>query len=226
MNTTRSTRSPLPPALVLLGILAVAAAARMSAHAIKGLAFPASATAFISSPTSGSDVPIPVRWGAADSGLRVVCFNVANTSPARVDRPEWPRVTGAGFELPGAPSGFVLMEPLDGTWEIVEGVRQSLDGYGEVMLDFAVVTTPHENGRRRHHGPLGIPPGQAAVRGSGTRFCVSGPFPDELSPGQPTTIEQLLNGVVVQFQRIDGNHDGRDLGVWDNAARVIPLYPQ
>jgi hypothetical protein len=55
---------------------------------------------------------------------------------------------------------------------------------------------------------------------------VSGPFPDQITAGQPTTIEQILNGVMVQFQRVDGSHGGRDLGVWENAARVIPLYPE
>jgi hypothetical protein len=213
-------------ALVLFTILLVVSAATISAHVIKGLAFPTAATAFASSPTSGSDAPVPIRWGALDSGLRVVCLNVANTSPARDDRPDWPRITGAGFELPGTPSGFALLEPLDGSWEIVEDVRVSPEGHDDVTLDFALVATERHNGRRRDREPLGIAPGQTAARGSGTRFCVSGPFPDQLTPGVPTTIEQILNGVVVQFQRLDTNHGGRDLGVWDNPARIIPLYPE
>ncbi len=222
MRIARSTGSASRVASVLLGTLIVAVTARVSAHVIRGLQFPGLATAFVSSPTSGTDAPIAVRWGAVDTGLRVVCFNVANTSPARADRPEWPRVIGAGFELPGAPSGFTLLEPLDG-WKIVEGVHASLEGHGEVTLDFAVVATWDEGRHGHHHDSNGIPPGQTAVRGSGTRFCVSGPFPDELSPGQPTTIEQILNGVVVAFKRVEEGE--RDLGVWDNPAREIPLYP-
>jgi hypothetical protein len=78
---------------------------------------------------------------------------------------------------------------------------------------------------RRPDDLRGIPPGQLAGRGSGTRFCVSGPFPDELIAGQLTTIEQIINGVVIAFQGVDGNHHGIDVGVWDNAARIIPLCP-
>ena len=44
-------------------------------------------------------------------------------------------------------------------------------------------------------------------------------------PGQATTIEQILNGVVVGFEGVAGNKHGFDLGVWDNAARIIPLFP-
>ena len=77
-----------------------------------------------------------------DTGLRVACFYVANTSPARVDRPDWPRVTSVGFELPGSPSGFSLVAPLDGDWELVEGTRVFLPGHGPVTLDFAIVARP------------------------------------------------------------------------------------
>lgn len=225
MRITSPTGPPSQVAIVLLGTVIVALTASVSAHVIRGLEFPGLATAFVSSPTSGADALIPIRWNTTDSGLRVVCFNVANTSLPRADRPERPRVVGAGFELPGTRAGFALLAPLDGDWQIVEGARVSLEGHGEVTLDFAVVVNPANEGRGRRHEPLGISPGQAAVRGSGTRFCVSGPFPDELIPGQPTTIEQILNGVVVAFRGVDGNNGGRDLGVWDNPARVIPLFP-
>jgi hypothetical protein len=60
---------------------------------------------------------------------------------------------------------------------------------------------------------------------STARFCVSGPFPDEITPGQPSTIEQVINGVVVTFVGVAGNRNEIDLGVWDNPARVIPLFP-
>jgi hypothetical protein len=48
---------------------------------------------------------------------------------------------------------------------------------------------------------------------------VSGPFPDEITPGQPSTID------VVTFVGVAGNRNEIDLGVWDNPARVIPLLP-
>ena len=225
----RPSSTSLQAVVVLAFALAVASVVTLSAHIVKGIESPGAATAFVSSPSGGADEPIPISWGSqpsADAGLRVVCFFVANTSPERTDRPGWPRVTGAGFELPGAPTGFALVEPLDGDWELVEGARATLNG-SPVTLDVAVVARMNPRGRtpRHPHDPRGIPPGQAGVRGTGTRFCVSGPFPAELVSGQPATIEQLLNGVVVAFRGVDGLHRESDLGVWDNAARVIPLYP-
>ena len=210
-------------AALAAAILAVTAG--LSAHVVRGLTAPDRATAFVSSPSTGTDAPIPIRWGANDTGLRTVCFYIANTSPARAGEPDWPRVTGVGFELPGTPAGFTLIDPLDGDWRLVEDVRTGLAEHGEVTLDFAIVANPVGKTHGQGHDALGILPGQAAVRGTGTRFCVAGPFPTELTAGQPTTIEQLLNGVVVQFEGLDGPHRrGGDLGVWENPARVIPLY--
>ena len=224
MPITGNTPSLQRTAIVLLCALIVSLAASLSAHVVKGLVSPTLATAFVSSPSSGVDAPIPIKWGTVDSGHRVVCFNVANTSPERLDRPGYPRVTAAGVELPGEPSGFTLLEPLDGNWDLVEGARVRLTEDEKVTLDFAIVAR-ETWWSRRPRDPQGIPPGQAAVRGTGTRFCVSGPFPDEIAPGQATTIEQILNGVVVGFVGVAGNKHGFDLGVWDNAARIIPLFP-
>ena len=234
MISTRITRlhvATVPAILV--------ASAAVSAHVVRGLISPTGATAFASSLTSGSDAPVPLKWStgtlAVDTGLRAACFNVANTSTPRVDRPEWPRVTSAGFELPGSLSGFSLVAPLDDEWQIVEGTRVFLPGHGLVTLDFAIVARP------RHAlvwpklpvDPRGIPPGQPGVRGSGTRFCVTGPFPDtlpNLATEDPldtvsTSIEGILNGVVVGFHGVDGNPFGLDVGLWDNPQRVVPLYP-
>jgi hypothetical protein len=208
---------------------------------VKSLRFPELATAFVSSPTSGSDAPIKISWGdpaLGDTGLRVACFNVANTSSARTDRPGFPRVIAVGFELPGSRSGFTLLSPSDGEWEIVEGVTASLPDDGTVTLDFALVTRVNPTGRTpgARRDARGIPPGQPGVRGSGTRFCVSGPFPDtlpDLSTADPgdtvaTTIEGLINGVVVTFRGVTGNGAGREAGVWfpppGTAPRAIPLY--
>ena len=222
-----------------LSAILIASAATLSAHVVRGLISPTVATAFVSSPTSGTDVPIPLKWTAgtsvADTGLRVACFNVANTSAPRFDRPDWPRVTSVGFELPGSLSDFSLVAPTDGTWEIVEGKRAFLPNHSPVTLDFAIVArTDAASWWTRHRvEPRGLPPGQPGVRGAGTRFCVSGPFPDQLpnrATDDPldtvvTTIEAVIDGAVVAFHGVYGNPGGFDVGVWDNPMRLIPLYP-
>lgn len=221
--TTTSKRA----GVILLGAV-LASITSVSAHVVRGLVAPQLASAFVSSPSAGTDVPARLIWGPVDTGLRVVCFSVANTSPVRADRPGWPRVIGAGLELPGALSGFSLVSPADADWELVESVGVALPGRGHVVLDFAVVTRTNPTGRTpgRPHEPAGLPPGQPAVRGSGTRFCVSGPFPDRLTASQDTTIEQLLNGVVVGFVGVEGNGASMDLGIWTDPQRLVPLYPQ
>jgi len=201
----------------------------VSAHSVKGLASPGSIGAFVSSPTPSNDSPIPIRWGAEETGLRVICFNVANTSLANPDRPGWPRISGVGFELPGSLSGFTLMAPLDGDWTLVEASAASLPDHGSVDLDFAIVANVNPTGRTpgQPNEPRGIPPGQKAERGAGVRFCVGGPFPDTLPIVGATTIEKLLNGVVVEFDGVEGNHRSSDAGVWHpspGVPRAIPLY--
>lgn len=236
MIRTRITRTHI----VVLIATVIASATALSAHVVKGLVSPDSATAFVSSPTSATDVPVAVRWTTSttvvDTGLRVACFSAANTSAPRVDRPDGPRLTSIGFELPGSPSGFSLLSASDGgDWEIVEGREALLPGHGTVTLDFAIVAHATEAPRWLPQVAArgGIPPGQASVRGSGTRFCVSGPFPDtlpNLTTPDPedvtaTTIETLLNGVVVAFSDVYGNPGGLDVGAWDSPLRTFPLYP-
>jgi hypothetical protein len=230
----------LRSAIIVPGALVFVSVASVSAHFVKGLGPSGSTSAFVSSPTDGADAPIQLKWGslaAGDAGLRVVCFYVANTSEPRFDRPDWPRVTGVGFELPGSVSGFALVDPLDADWQLVEGVTTSLGGHGTVTLDFAIVADVNPTGRTpgHPHSPAGIPPGQqGGVRGVGTRFCVSGPFPDTLPGLGSTTIERILNGVVVGFHGVDAAHHGTDAGVWfptptgttgpGPIPRMIPLY--
>ena len=194
---------------VRAGIVAVAilSGATASAHVVRGLLHPTLATAFVSSPSSTLDALIPIAWGTNDTGLRVACVNVANTSSPLADAPQWPRIIAVGFELPGPRAGFSLLTPSESDWQVSNNVRASLVGRGDVTLDFALIART-----------LGIPPGQAGVRGSGTRFCLSGPFPDGF------TIEQLINGVVVGFQA-QANGGFADIGVWDSPERIIPLYP-
>jgi hypothetical protein len=212
----RNSSSAALTAVLLLCCTVIGSLATLSAHVVRGLTYPAFATAFVSSPSAGTDSPIPVTWGNQTTGLRVVCFNVANTSPALPSQPDWPRVIGAGFELPGTATGFALVAPLDGRWELLEGAGLAVAGHGAVALDFAILARADASSTT----PPGIGPGQPGVRGSGTRFCVSGPFPDTVN-GAPATIEALLNGVVVGFTA----GAVRDLGVWIDPSRTIPLYP-
>jgi len=222
--------------------LALAALAAVSAHTVRGLQSNALATAFVSSPSAGGDPLIALLWRngttTLDTGLRVACFYVANTSPERADRPGWPRVTAVGFELPGSPEGFALVEPLNGDWEVVENVAAALPGHDAVTLDVAIRARINPTGRTpgQPRSPRGIPPGQTPQRGNGTRFCLSGPFPDKvpnLSTDDPddmltTTVEVLLNGVVVGFHGVDDGEDGIDAGIWvptPPATRPVPMYP-
>jgi hypothetical protein len=223
-------------------VLALAALAAVSAHTVKGLQSDVLATAFVSSPSSGTDPLLPLSWGSGatkvDTGLRVACFYVANTSPERIDRPDWPRITSVGFELPGSPAGFALVEPLDGDWEVVEHVSAALPGHDPVTLDVAIRARVNPTGRTpgEPKTPRGVPPGQEpGKRGVGTRFCLSGPFPDAVpnvstpdpTDTLPTSVEVLLNGVVVGFHGVGDGDDGVDAGIWapaPPATRPIPLY--
>jgi hypothetical protein len=127
----------------------------------------------------------------------------------------------------------------------VEGARASLPGNGRVTLDIAILARGNNRGTSsRGHDLSGIPPGQAGVRGSGTRFCVSGPFPERLpnlateDPDDtvPTQVETIINGVVVAFRGVTAERHGKDAGVWfptlpgstgaGPEPRVIPLYPR
>ena len=51
--------------------------------------------------------------------------------------------------------------------------------------------------------------------------------PDGRSRHYPiaTTIEGLINGVVVRFSRVSAHGQAPDLGLWDNPLRTTPLYP-
>lgn len=190
-----------------IGALIVSSMPAVSAHVVRGILFPTQATAFVSSPSAAEDLPIPVKWGTDDAGLRVVCFNVANTATALASNPGYPQLTAVGFELPGVRAGFSLITPSPEGWQVVSNAPASLLGRGSVTLDVVLLARG-----------TGLPPGQPATRGSGTRFCLAGPFPDGLS------IEQVLNGVVVGFQR-EANGPIVDIGIWDSPQRVVPLFP-
>lgn len=202
-------------------VLVMVSLAGVSAHVIRGTLHPSLATGFVSSPSAGTDAPVAVAWGARTTGLRVACFFVANTSAPRGDAPEWPRVTAVGFALPGEARGFALISPLDAGWELVENVPVTVPGAGVTTVDFALVApvNPMGHGRAPRGGDLlGIPPGQVGARGSGTRFCVSGPFPDDPASSTPTplTIEQIINGVVLRFHGVEPQGPSIELGIWEN----------
>jgi hypothetical protein len=194
----------------------------LSAHPVRGITEP-SATAFVGSPTAGSDLPVPVAWGTPpnrfDSGVSVACFHVANTT--QLPGSEWPRVTAVGFELPGARSGFTLLTPQDQGWQVVENISVDTPR-GVLTVDFALVAPVNPMGHSTAGNPqtlLGLPPNQPSGRGNGTPFCVAGPFPPGFS------IEQIIDGVVVRFHRVQPNGPSIDLGLWDSATRTVPLYP-
>jgi hypothetical protein len=216
--------------VVVMSALVLASLTALSAHQVRSISS-SPVRAFVSSPTSANDAPLAIQWvnpqtmppTVYDTGLRVVCFSVANPSPADTTHPQWPRITSVGFELPGAPAGFALLEPLGGDWVLSENVSTNLAGQA-VTLDFNIAAGVNPTGRTpgRPDDPLGIPPGQPdAMRGAGTRFCVSGPFPSQLNK-----IEDILNGVVVGFHGVDGQEQSADAGVWftQGALRPIPLY--
>jgi hypothetical protein len=207
--------------LVLIAALVAGSVTSVTAHIIRGLSFPAFATAFVSSPSAALDAPVPITWAGHDTGLRVACFYVANTSPPLPGTGDWPRITAVGFELPGLRSGFSLNTPLDGDWELLQQQPAELNGV-PLTLDFVLVARANPTGRTpgRPDSPAGIPPGQQAARGNGVRFCVSGPFPDGLN------IEQIINGVVVRFHQVEPRGIVTDLGVWDSPQRTFPQYPQ
>ena len=134
--------------------------------------------------------------------------------------------------LPGAPSGFALLEPLDGEWELAEGIRAEIPGHDTVTLDVAIVARVNPVGRSRRgpHALLGLPPGQLSVRGSGTRFCVSGPFPDtvpDLTTPRPTG-DHVDDRTDHQWRRHRLRSGGtswpvRRTSVWESPLRTIPL---
>jgi hypothetical protein len=192
--------------VAVVALLVLCSLTTLSGHIVRGILYPTQATAFVSSPSAADDLPIAVRWGSTDTGARIACFNVANTSTALPAAPDYPRVTAVGFELPGARAGFTLFGG-EAEWQVVNNAPASLLGRGSVTLDVVVLARG-----------TGLPPGQPGTRGSGTRLCLSGPFPDGVN------IEQLINGVVVGFQT-QANGPIVDIGLWDNAQRLVPLFP-
>lgn len=212
-------RAACGAAVLMVGLSLIA----VSAHTIRGISEP-TVTAFVGSPTAGSDLPVPIAWGTAptrfDTGSSVACFHVANTTvqPAGA---EWPRLTAVGFELPGDASGFALLSPLGEGWELQEDVVVATPR-GTLQVDVALVAAVNPMGLStvgEPHDLLGLPPSQPAGRGNGTPFCIAGPFPTGFS------IEQIINGVVVQFHGTQPHGPSIDLGLWDNPARTVPLYP-
>ena len=112
-----------------------------------------------------------------DTGLRVACLRGQYVHGASGQRPEWPRVTAVGFELPGTLSGFSVA-PLDGN-----------RGSWRTPGHFCPVTARHArlcSWRRRLRGADRMDGRTIRValrwanlpRGS-ARDSASGPFPDE-----------------------------------------------
>ena len=50
--------------LFVIGAILLASLSAVSAHVVKGLSSPALATAFVSSPSAGTDAPLRIQWGS------------------------------------------------------------------------------------------------------------------------------------------------------------------
>lgn len=169
-----------------------ACATQAAAHNIKGIGHPTMATARITSPTSATDVPVPVF----NTGVSVACFNLRSTSPYDAV------ITGWGLDLPGDNGNFSLVLPTESMFTVDNDVDMS-PLIPNRFLDFAFLTGPRFNS---HRGQPGLYPGTQF-----TTFCVSGIFPPGLN------IEAMLNHVFVRFSNVGPFGRLQDVGIWENA---------
>jgi hypothetical protein len=79
--------------LFVLAATALAASANLFAHSVVGISDRNGHKALVQSPTSGSDLPVPVF----NTGLSVACFRVTNQSPTDAN------ITALGLEIPDLP---------------------------------------------------------------------------------------------------------------------------
>jgi hypothetical protein len=178
--------------MVYAFLMLAACAAGASAHNIKGIEHPTLATARITSPTTATDVPVPIF----NTGVSVACFNVRNTSPFSAV------ITGLGLDLPGDNGEFSLVLPTESIFTVESNVDMD-PLIPNRSLDFAFLTGPRFNS---HRGQSGLLPSTQF-----TTFCVSGAFP----PGM--NIEQMLNHVFVRFSNVGPLGRLQDVGIWENA---------
>ena len=237
-GSTRHTCKP-PARLVMTTAFVLASSIAVPAHVIKSLDSPDRVTAFVSSPTAGSDVQIRIAWGS-DTNLRVACFNVANTSVKDPVTTDDPRVTSVGLELPGSPTGFALLAPLDEGWRLHRRRR----GLARIRR------SRHPRLRHRRHRQSNR---THAGQSTGSRRNYLGPTRRSRSRYAflcQRTVSGRAAGAVNRrsdrhgandnrrtaqrrrrgFHGVDGSHQGRDAGVWfpppGTSARPIPLYGQ
>lgn len=178
--------------LYVAALLVALLATSLSAHNYAGLEFPTLARARVQSPNAATvDMPQPI----AGTDLSIVCFKVRNTSPYDS------RISAIGLDLPGTLTGFTLISPPDGDFQLIEQVS-NVPGLPDVTLDFALVTGRTFGGGRPN---AGLPPSSTL-----TTFCVSGPFP------QAMPIERILDLGVLRFQRVGADGESGDIGVWEN----------
>jgi hypothetical protein len=187
-TAARSRRGPL---FVVFAVLVAGAA--LSAHTYIGLEHGAALVrARVQSPNGAlTDFPIPIPG----TELSVVCFRVRNTSPFDS------RITAMGFELAGDLTGFTLISPTDGEFDLVEEVAH-VPGLPGVTLDFALMTGRTFGGGRPNSG--------LAPSATLSTFCVSGPFPQDLP------IERLLDHGVLRFQRVGAEGELGDVAIWES----------
>ena len=193
MSTIRSSRrAPLFVPVVALVVLMTGIG---YTHTYVGLEHQALVRARVQSPNASvTDFPEPIPGTA----LSIVCFTVRNTGA--LDS----RITAIGFDLDGTLTGFSLLAPAGGAFELIEDVS-NVPQLSDVTLDFALVTGRTFGGG---HPASGLPRSDTA-----TQFCVSGPF-DTTVP-----IERLLDRGVLRVQRVGPDGESGDIAVWESRPR-------
>jgi hypothetical protein len=187
-HTNLQTITPIIGIMLLLGSCIL----NVHGHNVKGLEYPTLATARITSPTTATDLPVPIY----NTGVSVACFKVRNTSLYDAV------ITAVGLDLPGDNGDFNLVLPASSMFRVGSSVTLE-PFFDDRVLDFAFLTGPRFNS---DGGKRGLHPSAQF-----TDMCVSGRFPAGM------TIEMMLNYVFVRFTDVGPDGDLRDIGIWENA---------
>ena len=188
---------------LVLVLLSVGIGYAHNYYSLEGLT---AVSARVQSPNA-TTTDLPIRIPGTD--LSIMCFKVRNTTP------DDSRITAIGFDLPGSPTGFTLLSPTDGRFQLIEQASQ-VPQLPDVTLDFALVTGRTFGGGQPN---AGLPRSDTP-----TIFCVSGPFPEEPDPANPPArrlvpIEDLLNLGVLRMQRVGLDGEDGDVAVWERRPR-------
>jgi hypothetical protein len=118
-------------------------------------------------------------------------FTIQNTSQFDA------RITGIGFDLPGAPrDGFTATNV--GGFRFTDSNDPNIPQFNSAVLDFAFVTGNSGN----FNGGF---PNNAIAPGDSLTFTVSGNFGS-------LSAQQIINTILVRFQRVGPNGNESDVG--------------